>query len=93
MSFCASGANCCFRIRWGGFHRLALIADANSLSSQARLPDQASPLPVSEEMSMTVDQFAEALRVSEAEDGGLEMPALIEALREQADAMQTCVDE
>ena len=44
---------------------------------------------------MTVDQFAEALRelVGEAEDAGLELPALIEALREQADAMQTCVDE
>ena len=42
-----------------------------------------------------VDQFAEALRelVGEAEDAGLELPALIKALREQADAMQTYVDE
>ena len=44
---------------------------------------------------MTADQFAAALArlVGEAEDAGLELPALIEALREQADAMQTCVDE
>ena len=43
---------------------------------------------------MTADEFAEALRalVGEAEDAGLELPALIEALREQ-DTMQQCVDE
>ena len=44
---------------------------------------------------MTRDEFAERLRdfAGEAEDAGLELPALIEALREQADAMQQCVDE
>ena len=44
---------------------------------------------------MTADQFAEALceLVGEAEDAGLELPALIETLREQADAMQVSVDE
>ena len=34
-----------------------------------------------------------ASSVSEAEDAGLELPERIEALREQANAMQTCVDE
>ena len=45
--------------------------------------------------AMPADEFAEALRalVGEAEDAGLELPALIEALREQADTMQQCVDE
>ena len=44
---------------------------------------------------MTSGEFTEKLRdlVGEAEDAGLELPALIEVLREQADMMQQGVDE
>ena len=44
---------------------------------------------------MTRDEFAEALAalVAKAEDAGLDLPAMIAALRDQADAMQQCVDE
>ena len=44
---------------------------------------------------MPTAEFAEALSrlVGEAEDAGLELPKLIAVLREQADAMQQCVDE
>ena len=39
---------------------------------------------------MTSDEFAEALRqlVAEAEDAGLELPVMIEALEEQSEAMR-----
>lgn len=44
---------------------------------------------------MTQEEFAERLRrlVGEAEDAGLELPAMIEALREQAEAMQIAYEE
>ena len=44
---------------------------------------------------MTIEQFADDLRelVGQAEDAGLELPELIAALIEQADAMQVSVDE
>jgi hypothetical protein len=44
---------------------------------------------------MTPDEFAEALRrlVSAAENEGLELPEMIAALEDQAEAMQLCVDE
>ena len=44
---------------------------------------------------MTQEEFAERLRrlVGEAEDAGLELPAMIEALREQAEAMKIAYEE
>ena len=44
---------------------------------------------------MSQDEFAEALRrlVTEAEESGLSLPAMIEVLRDQADAMQQAVEE
>ena len=44
---------------------------------------------------MTADEFAEALRalVGEAEDAGLELPALIEVLQDQLDAMEEAMAE
>ena len=43
---------------------------------------------------MAQDEFAEALsRLVAAEESGLSLPAMIEALREQADAMQQAVEE
>ena len=44
---------------------------------------------------MTTEQFAEALArlVANAEDAGLGLPAMIEALREHADAMREAWEE
>lgn len=44
---------------------------------------------------MTQEQFAERLRqlVGEAEDAGLELPEMIEVLRDQAEAMQLAYEE
>ena len=44
---------------------------------------------------MTQDEFAEAPSrlVGEAEESGLSLPAMIEALRDQADAMKQAVEE
>ena len=49
----------------------------------------------SEGVSMTHDEFVQALRelVDEAEEARLELPPLIAALREQADALQDVVEE
>ncbi|MGE3738195.1 MAG: hypothetical protein AB7I59_01655 [Geminicoccaceae bacterium] len=47
------------------------------------------------EAEVTQEEFAERLRqlVGEAEDAGLELRAMIEALREQAQAMQIAYEE
>ena len=44
---------------------------------------------------MTQEEFAERLRrlVGEAEDAGLELPAMIAVLRDQAEAMQSAYDQ
>ena len=44
---------------------------------------------------MTIEQFADDLRelIGQAEDAGLELPELIKALREQANAMQASIDK
>jgi hypothetical protein len=44
---------------------------------------------------MTQDEFAERVRqlVGEAEDAGLELPAMIAVLEDQAEAMQIAYEE
>ena len=44
---------------------------------------------------MTADELADRLRdlVGEAEDAGLELPDMIEVLKDQAEAMQSAYDE
>lgn len=44
---------------------------------------------------MTQEEFAERLRqlVGEAEDAGLELPQMIEVLKDQAEAMQLAYEE
>ena len=44
---------------------------------------------------MSQEEFAERVRqlVGEAEDAGLELPAMIEVLKDQAEAMQIAYEE
>ena len=66
-----------------------------TVSYQELVGDAQHNVPADEGLAMTHDQFAEALRdlVGEGEDAGLPLPALIAALRVQADTMQECEDE